>query len=226
VITVCCIKAGTKYGVEYVNRLHNMVSRNVHSTPYEFVCFTERELPKSGFNKGIRFAPLPTTYTGWWHKMGLYKAKLPGVYTEKILYIDLDVVVAGELDTLMAYESDFATAKDWPTGSVQKDSVKDKQGNTSVVLLKVGSQAKMWDRFSKDPAGEIKAYIGNRMGDGDQEWINKAYPECMDLLPEKFVQSYKLHKLQAVPPSDCAIVMFHGTPKPHECGGWVKEFWR
>lgn len=225
-ITICCIKAGTKYGVEYVNRLHNMVSRNIHSTPCEFVCFTEREIPKVGYNKGIRFAPLPTAYTGWWHKMGLYRDKLPGVYTEKILYIDLDVVITGELDSLLAYDSDFATAKDWPAGSVTRGCVKDRQGNTSVVLLKVGSQVKLWDRFSKDPVGEIKAYVGNRMGDGDQEWINKAYPECMDLLPERFVQSYKLHKLQRVPPANCAIVMFHGLPKPHECGGWVKELWR
>ena len=35
-----CLKHGTKYGPEYVNKLYNMVKRNC-SLDYEFVCLTD-----------------------------------------------------------------------------------------------------------------------------------------------------------------------------------------
>ena len=39
-LKVVCVKWGDKYPAEYVNRLHNMVKRNL-SQPYEFICTTE-----------------------------------------------------------------------------------------------------------------------------------------------------------------------------------------
>ena len=39
-IKVVCVKYGTKYGPEYVNKLYNGVKRNL-SLPHEFACFTE-----------------------------------------------------------------------------------------------------------------------------------------------------------------------------------------
>ena len=38
---ILCMKWGTKYGAEYVNRLYNMVKR--HTTlPFKMVCLTDR----------------------------------------------------------------------------------------------------------------------------------------------------------------------------------------
>lgn len=38
---ILCMKWGTKYGAEYVNRLYNMVNR--HTTlPFKMVCLTDR----------------------------------------------------------------------------------------------------------------------------------------------------------------------------------------
>ena len=37
---VICMKWGTKYGPEYVNRLYGMVSRHLHGA-FRFVCFTD-----------------------------------------------------------------------------------------------------------------------------------------------------------------------------------------
>jgi hypothetical protein len=39
-VNVICIKWGTKYGPDYVNRLRNMVQRHLHR-PHRFVCLTE-----------------------------------------------------------------------------------------------------------------------------------------------------------------------------------------
>ena len=51
---------------------------------------------------------------------------------------------------------------------------------------------------------------------------------AVDLFPEEWCQSYKLHYLRRGKLSDdCRIVAFHGRPKPHEVNDfWVKENWR
>ena len=39
-LTVLCVRFGEKYGPEYVERLRNMVPRNI-TIPYEFACLTD-----------------------------------------------------------------------------------------------------------------------------------------------------------------------------------------
>ncbi|MCK9362138.1 MAG: hypothetical protein M0P74_00825 [Syntrophales bacterium] len=214
-ITVCCIKWGDKYGPEYVNILASMVRRHVSAVPYEFVCFTDD--PK-GIDLCVRTEPMPYDGKGWWGKMGLYMNSLPGILTSRILYLDLDVVITGALDDLLRYPSDFAMARDWPTGTWCKRDRREHDGNSSVVLLRVGSAVRIWDRY-------VLAGQPTNANDGDQEWVNRTFPNLAGLLPERFVQSYKLHHLAGKNPPDCAVVMFHGKPKPPDCDGWVKEYW-
>ena len=67
---VVCLKYGDKYSAEYVNRLYNMVKRNLTIT-YEFVCFTENS---KGIDPHIRIEPLPgLPVTGWWFKPMFFK---------------------------------------------------------------------------------------------------------------------------------------------------------
>jgi hypothetical protein len=62
---VCCLKYGDKYSADYVNRLHNMVKRNL-TIDYEFVCFTENS---QDIDPSIRTEPLPSlSVSGWWFK--------------------------------------------------------------------------------------------------------------------------------------------------------------
>ena len=49
-VTVLCVKFGTKYGREYIERLRNMVSRHL-TVPYEFVCITDDQHPIPGSDK-------------------------------------------------------------------------------------------------------------------------------------------------------------------------------
>ena len=37
---IICIKWGTKYGADYVNKLYGSVARNI-TPPFRFVCFTD-----------------------------------------------------------------------------------------------------------------------------------------------------------------------------------------
>lgn len=214
-VTICCLKKGDKYGPEYVNLLAAMVMRNVHLVGYDFVCFTD---DPTGIYPHIRTAPLPYDAPKWWGKMGLYMPTIP-VNTGRILFLDLDVVICGPLDDLLEYPSDFAMAQDWPTGTWPATDLRDRDGNSSAVLLRVGSMSRIWEKYVS--AG----YPAPIETDGDQEWINRTFPNLVDLLPERFVQSYKLHRLEGEESPKCSVVMFHGEPKPPACGGWVKRYW-
>jgi len=83
---ILCLKHGTKYSAEYVNKLYNMVARNC-TLDYEFVCLTDD--PK-GINENIKILPLPGHLQGWWCKPYMFSKDLPLKGT--VLYMDLDVV--------------------------------------------------------------------------------------------------------------------------------------
>ena len=53
--SVICMKWGTRYGVDYVNKLASMIRRNTRR-PTRTVCFTDRP---QGIEPGIETASLP-----------------------------------------------------------------------------------------------------------------------------------------------------------------------
>jgi hypothetical protein len=211
VVTICCIKQGVKYCPEYVNVLYSMVQRNVHLAAYDFVCFTE---DARGVDPRIRIEPLPAgNFPGWWQKLGLFKKKIKGIRTEKILFFDLDIVITGFVDRLLEFNSDFAICRDWPPEMKPFDN----SYNSSVFLLRVGSRAQVWKNFSMEamPPG----------GCGDQDWIYKQAPDA-DLFPYDWTPSYRLRQLQHGKPENAMAVIFHGDPKPDKCNGWHREYWK
>ncbi len=219
-VTICCLKAGSKYGADYVNKLYNMVQRNIRFAGADFMCYTD---DPQGIEAPIRTMPLPLPldkFPGWWQKLAFYQGKLEGVYTNKILFLDLDMVITGCMDSMLEMDSSFATSKDWPTGRWPVEDRRDRFGNTSAVLLEVGSRTDIWEQFIAAPNEIMQKWPG------DQEWINDTFFASMDLMPETFVQSYKLHKLAGPTIPNCAAVMFHGVPKPSDCEDWVKEVWK
>ena len=52
---IICIKWGTKFGPEFVNRLHAMVARNI-TPPFRLYCFTD---DGGGLHPDIAVRPLP-----------------------------------------------------------------------------------------------------------------------------------------------------------------------
>lgn len=67
-VTVVCVKWGTKYGADYVNKLFRAVRRHA-TVEMEFVCFTE---DAAGIDGEVKTIPLPNSkpaYHGWWHKV-------------------------------------------------------------------------------------------------------------------------------------------------------------
>ena len=126
-----CVKWGTKYGAEYVNKLRHGVRRHCDA-PHAFVCFTD-DAAGLDIASGIIARPLPTgCWHTWWLKATLFggdaehairaaAAALRSTGGEgggaargdngevRALYVDLDSIIVGSLDALTRYSGDFAT---------------------------------------------------------------------------------------------------------------------
>lgn len=193
-LTVCCVNWGKKYHPRYVLILEAMVKRNL-SIPHKFVCFTDKP-----FNYSCETRPLPGL-EGWWNKVYLFKK---GLFEGKVLFLDLDVVITGNLDELVNYSDEFTSIKDWNYDSY----------NSSVMIL--GNHPEIWNDFTPEVAQRLH---------GDQDWITYKLP-FRNYFPETWCQSYRGSATAGVH-KDCKIVCFHGEPKPHEAKApWVKELWR
>lgn len=228
---VLCLKHGTKYSHEYVNRLYNMIKRNC-TIDYEFVCLTENS---KGLDPNIKIIPLPSGLSGWWCKPYMYSKELP--LNGTILYIDLDVVISGNIDKLFTYEpSQWCTVRDF-TRSMRPEW---KKYNSSVVRFKTGQLDNVWVEY-KNNKKEVQ-----RRHFGDQDWLWEATRNNeAALFPDEWIRSWKWEvrknkdlthgprgerKLKIVenvtPPDECCICVFHGDPNPHNCDDpWVVDNW-
>jgi len=203
-LTVVCIKWGNRYGPEYVNKLRAMVARNL-SVPHCFVCLTD---DPRGLNCHVLMLTEPLR--GWWQKVTLFKADPYGL-TGRLLFLDLDVVITGSLDALLDYGGGAVNGFVGVT-----DFCRPALYNSSVFLLNAGSHPEVWRDFN--------GTVMERMH-GDQDWISSkihgapTWPRC-------WIRSYKFDYQEEKLTPGTRVVVFHGQPKPHECGGWVPELWR
>ena len=109
-LNVVCVKWGTKFSHEYVNRLHSAVQRNL-PVPHRFVCFTDDD---RWIDNNIETMPIPRDdLKSCWNKLALFSdtLKLTGV----MLYLDLDNLITGPLEPLFRYreEERYMGLVDW-----------------------------------------------------------------------------------------------------------------
>ena len=129
---VICMKWRDKFGHEYVNRLHRMVEKNL-TIPHRFVCFTDNG---DGLNEGIEVRPLPEMSLDkslperGWRKLTVFQEKLADL-ERQALFLDLDIVIAGNIDAFFEAEGEFLIIKDW-------DFPKDVIGYSSVFCFEIG----------------------------------------------------------------------------------------
>ena len=110
-IQVVCVKYGTKYGADYVNNLYRGVKRNL-SLQHSFSCFTENP---EGLDQNVNVIHLDNDkWKGWWSKVNIFDGSNYGSGKDEInkiiLYIDLDMIISGNIDNLILnYQGKFTT---------------------------------------------------------------------------------------------------------------------
>ena len=217
-VSVC---TGDKYPDKYVNILYNMVSR--HTQNFKFFVITDRHRQ---INPTIQQVIIKEVFPTWWNKVHLSNPAHP--FIGDILYMDLDVVIFRNIDNLWTYNvgqnklmiiQDFNRCRmeDW------------KVSNSSVMRFTAGTLHYLWEMYAQNPHA-----VQGRMH-GDQDWITSKGTKDIVWWPRTWIQSYKWelvgkkdtkikngakHVFQHPPtiPDDCSVAVFHGEPKPFNCG--------
>jgi len=166
-------------------------------------------------------------WPGWWSKLELFRPDINGDF----LYMDLDTVLVGDLNDILAVDKLTMLLDFYRTGKkYNANLVKPlRQGlNSGLMFLPEKARAVVWDDFIQRP----KDHMDYHRRGGDQVFLEKHYTgkaqRWQDVLPGQVV-SYKVHCAQEALgkgpvfrgiPRDARIICFHGQPRP-----WaVKEF--
>jgi hypothetical protein len=200
-LTVCCVNVGNYAGcgAKYVNTLYRAVQKHL-TVEHEFICFTDNP-------DGIECKTSPIQGEGWFAKLFLFKEFTEG----RVIFIDLDTIITGNIDFLAKFKGDFAILRDF----YRKNGY-----GSGIMLWKGGLFHEITEVYVNDGQPDVEG--------GDQIYlegkIHKA-KRLQDLYPDKIV-SYKVHSVAGMP-RKAAICCFHGFPHPHDfTHGWVKETWR
>ncbi len=238
--TVVCMKWGKKYGPDYVNKLYNMVERNL-TLPFKFICFTD---DSNGLSPNVEARPLPELNLPegperGWRKLSLFgDVGLEG----RILFLDLDTVIVSNIDDYFKLDGDVILVEHW------RPSKKQGVGLTSVYRFEANSHPEYIDYFVKN-IDDVKrnfrheqAYLCSMvtkqkvLSFWPKKWMPSFKHVCMRPFPLCYFQEPQL-------PADAKMVVFHGNPTPAEamrgeirgikklfrhviCPKWLIDNWR
>ncbi len=173
-LTVACVywkgkfrRRRRMYGTQWVERLKNMVARNL-SVPHRFVCLSNENVP-------CERIPLIHNWPGWWNKIELHR---PGLFENRVLYIDLDELILKDLLPFFAFPSPFAITNGRKYNTwFKEDLIRIRKFGSAVMVFDPGAGEKLYTEFEERA---IKVFWG------DQDYIAWKMPE-LDTFPGKWL---------------------------------------
>jgi len=223
---ILCMKWGTKYGADYVNRLYGMVRRHLRGE-FRFVCLTDRA---EGIRSEVSCLPIPDLALPegiperGWKKLTTFAADLHGL-TGTALFLDLDVVVVDDITPFFEHPGEFLIIHDgkrpWRI-----------TGNSSVYRFELGAHADVLEQFRSHHA-DVRAQFRN-----EQAYLSDALHRRGQLAywPATWCASWKYHCIPRFPanfwrepviPEGARILVFHGVMNPPDAlAGLSKGNWR
>jgi hypothetical protein len=213
-LNIACVCVGSRYSTEYVEILYSGIRRNLQAGYRgRFTVFTDNPAAFQSM-AGVQTHEVASDLKGWWAKLYLFSAAaFPK--GERVLYFDLDTIITGPIDDIADYRGPFA---------MLHDAFRIFGFQSAIMAWEAGTLTGIWERWNAE---------GRPMPEGGDQEIIERYmlthpthaPEWwQDRYPGRF-KSYKIHCTDGVP-KGCSVVYFHGHPRPHEAGGWVKDAWR
>lgn len=236
---ILCMKWGTKYGPEYVNRLYGMVRRHL-SGDFRFVCLTDRS---EGIREEVTCLPIPDLRLPdglperGWKKLTTFEADLHGL-RGTALFLDLDVVITDSIDCFFSHPGEFLIIHDWKRPWRIT-------GNSSVYRFQLGAHANVLAQFRATQADVRKKFRN------EQAYLSDVLHKQgrLSYWPKEWCCSYKYHCIPAWPtnywreptvPTATRIVIFHGEVNPPDAlegkrnralrymrrAPWISSYWR
>ncbi len=250
-INCICLKYGSAYGPEYVNRLHAGLIRNTHQD-LRFFCMTD---DRSGIGRGMELIPLPdepfaermqlamqtAPKRGRLKKISLFRRGLIPDLDGPLLVFDLDVVIVGNIDALRDINpGKICMRREWKHSS-RAPSL----GHGSVERIDPERHGYLYDWMARDPESAV-AFGGG----SEQTYTSKSAARAGDFepFPDNWIASFKYDCRPIRPlnllleprlPKEAKVICFHGRPKMEEAVdgyragplhstracGWLRDAW-
>ncbi|MFZ5964622.1 glycosyl transferase [Thalassococcus sp. BH17M4-6] len=250
VANIICIKWGTLFGPEYVNRLYSGVRRNL-SLPVRFFCMTEHpdglhpdievlDLPVEPYRAEMDAALAVANRQGAMRKTSLFRRGLVPDLDGPFLGFDLDVVITGSLDPIWTLAPDtVAMRHDWVEARKGRPT-----GHGSVFRFDPERHGFLYDDLAANPYQEVEKARGSEQRYTSHKAMDRG---VFTYIPGEWVVSFK-YDCNPFPqnywrdpqlPPDARVVCFHGRPKMPEAVegysgslirrsrpcGWLKDHW-
>ena len=234
-IDCACVIHSNGYNWQYVERLYNMLVRNL-SRPVRFHVYTEadRAVPAHMIkHELIEWSGVSGPKQSWWYKMQMFNS---AHHRGQMLYFDLDVVITGSLDWIV----DLPQRNFWAIHDFRRLWKKSSRTiNSSVMYFNTQEHGYIWNKFQQQPIGNI---INTYKGDQDfiTEAVDTRHLRYFDLdrivswrwqvinpgtRNRRPISHGNVSNTQI--PDGVSVVVFHGNPKPHEVDNTiVKSCWQ
>lgn len=158
----------TSYGACHVNIWRDMVARNL-TLDHEIACVTD--MPE-GIDPRVRIIRPPREFEDvriptWtrgrpqcFRRLSMFRPDAADLFgAERIVCMDLDVVIGGSLDPMFAGCEDFRMARGTASG---------RPYNGSVMMIRAGARAQVYREFAPERA----IVAGQQFVGSDQAWIS------------------------------------------------------
>lgn len=204
---------GTRYPQHYVDRLQAGVSRHMRAE-HEFRVFTPPPLDEYLTKEKGCFARLRAFDPEWQTSQGIH----PG---DRIVCIDLDTIVTGELDSLFDGQEPFKIL-------LGANASNPCRVNGSIWYVDAGYRPDVWSDFSLEAAAKIPQFSFP----DDQGWMDFKMPDAAGWQVGATSGIYAFQKpgwpKGDALPKNARIVAFPGWRDPSKFThlDWVKEHWR
>ena len=236
-ITDCaCVIHGTGYDWVYVEKLYNMLSRNLqHGIRFHVYTEASRPVPPHMIKHELtEWSGISGPKRSWWYKMQLFNTEH---HAGNLLYFDLDCVIVSDLQWLV----DLSTQNFWTIRDFRYLQRQAHSGmNSSVMWWNTEQYAHVWEDFNRlDINQNVRRY------QGDQDYLGVV----IDPIQRRYFDQHQLqswrwqvadggYDFAARKPKKpgtgsqlnpaASILVFHGKPKPHECTAdpVIDRFWR
>jgi hypothetical protein len=179
------------YSPDWVLRLRDQVAAHLPQ-PHRFVCLSNVDVP------GVETLPLQHGWPGWWSQVEMFEAARD--LGDRVLYLDLDVFVTGDLTPIVNYPAPFALM---PPSHVfgglkpreMPGVVRKYQGTCAVFSPPAGDE--MFRAFGPEVMATYRSY---------QDWFGAVWPDLPTMPPAWFA---KVKQCRHGVPADVKVVLAH-----------------
>ena len=221
----CVLKSGGVYDWDYVFKLFHGVSKHL-DRPFKFYCLTDMAdsfSPKTYEDMQVQVIPLTYGWPKWWSKMEMFRC--PALYGQRVVFIDLDTIIVGDINQLCNYTGEFIALNDFNRLGSHVGS--------GLMAFDGEGMKHLFNTFKDRPEFQMERHRG------DQNFIyDNSKPDFWQSLYPNQVVSFKPDRGRGVLKTltgEERIVCFHGKPKPRDVVNmdkndryycpWVKEHW-